>query len=189
MSFRVGVIGGGQLARMMIEPALAMGLDIKVFAEEGAQLQGVSTLGAHERLLAETEGRGADLPLSWGARGELRNPRHVHPEVWVTLQVDAVLPLTCQRCLTQFAWLIDTDTVLVLARDESDADETEDKLDDDSIDVIVGDPQQDLLQLVEDDALLALPLSPRHDVCPGDAPAVPQDKRESPFAALKGLKN
>lgn len=33
MTFRVGVIGGGQLARMMIEPALAMGLDIKVFAE------------------------------------------------------------------------------------------------------------------------------------------------------------
>lgn len=33
MSFRVGVIGGGQLARMMIEPALALGLDIKVFAE------------------------------------------------------------------------------------------------------------------------------------------------------------
>ena len=33
MTFRVGVIGGGQLARMMIEPALAMGLDLKVFAE------------------------------------------------------------------------------------------------------------------------------------------------------------
>lgn len=33
MSFRVGVIGGGQLARMMIEPALAMGLDLKVFSE------------------------------------------------------------------------------------------------------------------------------------------------------------
>jgi 5-(carboxyamino)imidazole ribonucleotide synthase len=33
MTFRVGVIGGGQLARMMIEPALAMGLELKVFAE------------------------------------------------------------------------------------------------------------------------------------------------------------
>jgi 5-(carboxyamino)imidazole ribonucleotide synthase len=33
MSFRVGVIGGGQLARMMIEPALALGLELKVFAE------------------------------------------------------------------------------------------------------------------------------------------------------------
>lgn len=33
MTFRVGVIGGGQLARMMIEPALALGLELKVFAE------------------------------------------------------------------------------------------------------------------------------------------------------------
>lgn len=33
MTFRVGVIGGGQLARMMIEPALSMGLEIRVFAE------------------------------------------------------------------------------------------------------------------------------------------------------------
>lgn len=33
MTFRVGVIGGGQLARMMIEPALALGIEIKVFAE------------------------------------------------------------------------------------------------------------------------------------------------------------
>ena len=30
---RVGVIGGGQLARMMISPAISLGLDIKVFAE------------------------------------------------------------------------------------------------------------------------------------------------------------
>ena len=33
MSFRVGVIGGGQLARMMTPPAIALGLDLKVFAE------------------------------------------------------------------------------------------------------------------------------------------------------------
>ncbi len=33
MSFRVGVIGGGQLARMMIQPAQALGLTLKVFAE------------------------------------------------------------------------------------------------------------------------------------------------------------
>ncbi|MEO0312781.1 MAG: hypothetical protein RL140_11 [Actinomycetota bacterium] len=33
MGFRVGVIGGGQLARMMIVPAQNLGLEIKVFAE------------------------------------------------------------------------------------------------------------------------------------------------------------
>lgn len=32
-SYRVGVIGGGQLARMMIAPATAMGFEIRVFAE------------------------------------------------------------------------------------------------------------------------------------------------------------
>lgn len=40
MSFRVGVIGGGQLARMMIEPALALGLELRVFAEsEGSSAE------------------------------------------------------------------------------------------------------------------------------------------------------
>ncbi|MFM2025286.1 MAG: hypothetical protein RLZZ56_1299 [Actinomycetota bacterium] len=33
MTFRVGVIGGGQLARMMTPPAIALGIDLKVFSE------------------------------------------------------------------------------------------------------------------------------------------------------------
>ncbi|MBN8205681.1 5-(carboxyamino)imidazole ribonucleotide synthase [Microbacterium esteraromaticum] len=34
MSVRVGVIGGGQLARMMIAPAVELGLDVRVLAED-----------------------------------------------------------------------------------------------------------------------------------------------------------
>ncbi len=140
----------------------------------------VAQLSRLSRELADASGE-----LQWTIEGG----RHALGYPQLTMRVKGEVKLVCQRCLSPFAQLIDTDTVLVLARDESDADEVEEKLDDDSIDVIVGDAQQDLLQLVEDDALLALPLSPRHDACPGDAPAVPQDKRESPFAALKGLKN
>lgn len=33
MSFRVGVVGGGQLARMMVPPAIELGIDIRVLAE------------------------------------------------------------------------------------------------------------------------------------------------------------
>jgi 5-(carboxyamino)imidazole ribonucleotide synthase len=33
MAYRIGVIGGGQLARMMVPPAIALGLDIRVLAE------------------------------------------------------------------------------------------------------------------------------------------------------------
>ncbi|HET8895696.1 MAG TPA: 5-(carboxyamino)imidazole ribonucleotide synthase, partial [Protaetiibacter sp.] len=34
MTLRVGVVGGGQLARMMIGPAVEMGIDLRVLAEE-----------------------------------------------------------------------------------------------------------------------------------------------------------
>jgi uncharacterized protein len=96
----------------------------------------------------------------------------------------------CQRCLTPYTLPIATNTLLVLARDDAQADETEAMLDDDSIDVIVGSTTLDVLALVEDDALLALPLSPRHDVCPdGAQAAVVKDKKESPFAVLKKLKS
>jgi uncharacterized protein len=78
--------------------------------------------------------------------------------------------------------------MLVLARDEAEADELEQRLEDDSLDVIAGSTVLDLLQLVEDEALLSLPLSPRHEVCPDDVPKVGIDKPESPFAVLRKLK-
>ena len=44
MSLRVGVIGGGQLARMMIAPAVELGLDLRVLAEsEGMSAQLAAT--------------------------------------------------------------------------------------------------------------------------------------------------
>ncbi len=153
------------------------------FCRTGESRSGVTPVAALTRLGAELADASGEL--HWSIEGG----RHPKGMPQLTMRVQGEVKLVCQRCLTPFAHPIDTDTVLVIARDEADADETEERLDDDSIDVIVGDAQQNLLQLVEDDALLALPLSPRHDTCPGDAPAVPQDKRESPFAALKGLKN
>jgi len=52
MGFRVGVIGGGQLARMMIEPALALGLEIKVFAENvgSSAAQAATAVGDYTQL-------------------------------------------------------------------------------------------------------------------------------------------
>jgi 5-(carboxyamino)imidazole ribonucleotide synthase len=39
---RVGVIGGGQLARMMVPPAIALGLDIRVLAETDGSSAGIA---------------------------------------------------------------------------------------------------------------------------------------------------
>ena len=74
-------------------------LDVKVFAEEAGALAGEEPLGTHERLLTETQGRGADTPVVWSASAEVRHPHHVQPQVWLHLKADTTLSLTCQRCL------------------------------------------------------------------------------------------
>jgi uncharacterized protein len=105
------------------------------------------------------------------------------------LAVSGTVQLMCQRCLTPFAHEIAAESVLMLAKDEERADEMDELLDDDTIDVIVASKTLNVSDLVEDEALLALPLSPKHEVCP-DATQLEllKSKKESPFAALQGLK-
>lgn len=111
-----------------------------------------------------------------------------HPQL--KLAVSGVIRLVCQRCLQPLDFSFASQSILVLAQDEASADETEEMLDDDSIEVIVGSTALDLIALVEDEALLALPVSPRHDVCPtkGVVEAIKMPEKESPFSVLRNLK-
>jgi len=54
--------------------------------------------------------------------------------------------------------------------------------------VIVGSRTMNAFDLIEDEALLALPQVPKHDVCP-DSALLDELKSEkpSPFASLKNL--
>ena len=106
----------------------------------------------------------------------------------MTLSVSGTVQLMCQRCLTPYAFEMDAGTVLMLGKDDEQADEIEELLGDESIDVIVGSRTCDLRDLIEDEALLALPQVPKHDVCP-DSTLLDELKSEkpSPFASLKNL--
>ncbi|OGB22817.1 MAG: DNA-binding protein [Burkholderiales bacterium RIFCSPLOWO2_02_FULL_57_36] len=106
------------------------------------------------------------------------------------LTVSGPVHLRCQRCLTSFAFSIESESTLVLAADEKSADEIDRLLDDESIEVIVGSREFDILRLIEDEALLALPLAPKHEVCPDSAAldALEGVKKDSPFSVLKNLK-
>jgi uncharacterized protein len=107
----------------------------------------------------------------------------------LTLSVAGTVHLTCQRCLTPYAYDIDSSTVLMLGKDDADADEIEDAIDDETIDVIVGSRAMNIFDLVEDEALLALPLAPKHDVCPDTSLLdATRSEKKSPFAGLKDLK-
>lgn len=123
--------------------------------------------------------------ITWSLVGGTHE--HGYPQ-W-QLKVGATVQLMCQRCLTPFAFQIAANSTLILARDDEKADEMEVSLDDESIDVIVGSRVFNLLELIEDEALLALPLAPKHAACQeSEVPEFAADEKELPFLALKGLK-
>lgn len=163
-------------------PAMnATTVDVFEFCRLGEQRSGTTPVEGLARVAAEAADASGEI--RWSFSGG----RHSRGFPQLVMQVEGDVGLVCQRCLSPFRHPVSSKTVLVLGRNEADADDIEEQVDDDSVDVIVGSTAQDLIQLVEDEVLLSLPLSPRHDVCPGDAPKLVTDKPESPFAVLKKL--
>ena len=138
-------------------------LDVKSFAEEAGQLAGQDRLGTHDRLMVETAARGADLPLDWSATGELRNPGHLHPEIWLRLEARAVLPLTCQRCLGPVDIAVEVARPFRFVADEDVAMAQDDASEED---LLALSRSFDLIELIEDELLMDMPVAPRHAVCP-----------------------
>lgn len=168
-------------------------LDLPAFAEAGARLEGGHRLAGFDRLLAEAQGRGADAVVRWSAQGALRNPRHLQPQVWLRLQAEVPLQLTCQRCLQPVAVAVAVDRLFRFVADEATAAAQDDAAEED---VLVLSRAFDLPALLEDELLMALPVAPRHDLCPEPLPVAvgggsggeEAPLRENPFAALRQLR-
>ena len=88
---------------------------------------------------------------------ELQATRDGEGQDWLHGEIRGRLPLTCQRGLHAFEW--DCDVALSLALVGSEADEQ--KLLKDSESYRVEDDALPLRDLVEDEVLLALPMTPR----------------------------
>jgi len=153
-------------------------LDVRAFAEAGATLQAELPLTALKRLWAERGPDGGDLVfVSWQARGEMRAGVGGSPTVWMHLQASAAVPLSCQRCLGPVVTPLEVDRWFRFVADEATA-ETED--DDSEEDVLALEPRPDLLDLLEDELLMSVPLVPMHNVCPAPLPVVADDLGPSP---------
>jgi uncharacterized protein len=167
-------------------------LDVRAFAEDGASLSGQARVGDFERLVAEAKGEGRDIPLTWSAEGELRNPQHLQPEVWVHLKAQTVLPMTCQRCLEPVDIPLAVDRSFRFVADEETAAALDDEAEED---LLAISRAFDLPGLVEDELLMEVPVVPRHDVCPTgvklsvEDPDFEQARPENPFARLRVLKD
>jgi uncharacterized protein len=127
---------------------------------------------------------------SGALRWSLQGGNHPSGYPQLKLSVSGSVRLMCQRCLTPFDFDMASDTVLVLASDDASADEIDVLLADEEVEVIIGSRTFNIAELIEDDALLALPLSPKHPTCPDQLlpEAAKSAEKASPFAVLKDLK-
>lgn len=157
-------------------------IDAFDFCKRAQRREGKLAVSDLDRLARETvDGAGT---VEWRLEGG-RN-RTGHPQL--SLAIASSVNLQCQRCLLPLAFQIESISTLILAPDESSADEMEELVADEDLEVIVGSVAMNIVELIEDEALLALPQSPRHAACV-DTPAAESPERPSPFAVLKTLKH
>ena len=164
---------------------IAIAIDAFDFGRSKEQREGDVLVSQLPRLLAEcVDGEGS---LHWRLRGGTHESGH--PQL--TLQVDGSINVICQRCLKPFMFGIESESALVLAHDDAQADQIEAMLEDEDIDVIVGSKTLNMADLIEDEALLAIPQAPKHAHCI-DQIAVADEIiviKPSPFAVLKNIKH
>ncbi len=162
-----------------------MVIDAFAFCRSGEHQSGKFSLAELTRLRAECVS--SDGQIEW----ELVGATHASGHPLLQLSVRGTIYLMCQRCLTPFAFHVESATSLILATDEAKADEIDASMEEDEIEVIVGSKAFDIVTLIEDEALLVIPLSPKHEVCPKDKSsaekfdAFAKAKKVSPFAAIK----
>ena len=176
----------------MIKAVDATRLNVQALAETGAVLNESISLHKLERLAPESIEEKAESTINWQAKFELRE----NAAVWLHLHAATSIALTCQRCLTvvltplavtQWYRFVGSEAIAMAEDDESEED------------LLVMTPQFDLLAVLEDELLMALPLVPMHEVCPvqlaipafsaGEADFTePVAEKPHPFAALAQLK-
>ena len=180
----------------MKRPHDALRLDVAAFIADGAALAGIWPASGLQRL-AELQTPPQDTALdeiAWQAQGERIPVTGSEAELWLVLQAQARVWLTCQRCLQPFGEPLAIDRRIRFVHGEARAEALDAEIEDD---VLALSKSLDLRELVEDEFLLALPIVPRHGgACPqplpvpGDAAPAPEDApaRPNPFAALQKLK-
>ena len=155
-------------------------MDSLAFARNKSTTDGVISVGKLPRLMDAVVNDASSL--SYTIKGDV----NVRP--YLSLKVSGQLSLLCQRCAQTCPWHLDLECQVWLAQDENEL-EAWDREADGLADAMLADERFDWQAWLEEEVLLALPVSPVHpnDECPtliGQG----NSERPNPFAVLAALK-
>lgn len=160
------------LAAAAGEMAAPPRVDSVVFARRRESIHGHFALSAMPRLLsAGVEGRGV---LEWEIEGSVGRDQLQRQREFLRVQTRFAPWMTCSRCLEPVEIPdLRTDTRFRFAASEEQAAAEDREAEEEEI--LAASPNLDLAALVEDEAILALPMAPAHAACEwrSDVPADP----------------
>ncbi|MFY9329025.1 MAG: YceD family protein [Georgfuchsia sp.] len=160
---------------------MQMVIDGAEFARHGNRASGsvaVADLSRVAEYLANSDGM-----LDCVVQGASSDEDSGHLELRLT--IGGELQLRCQRCLEAMWFPLRLDKCLWLVM--PGAEWPEEEVEDEGFDAIEASEEMALGSLIEDEILLALPISPRHEIC--GTPKRKDTKQDaSPFAVLRKLK-
>ena len=167
------------------------------WAEQGFKWSGQLPLSRFVRIAREAVGSIDDQLINIDCKLSMDA---YHRIAWLDGHVETKVPMECQRCLETVEIELVSDFHLALVDDESLIE----RLDEDADFIVLGESESstkgdfttpatvDLLSLLEDELLLLMPLSPKHDACEHKHQPTVQDiveeKRDNPFDVLASLK-
>jgi len=167
------------------------------WAEQGFTWSGQLPLSRFARIAREAVGSIDDQLINIDCKLSMDA---YHRIAWLDGHVETKVPLECQRCLEPVEISLVSDFHIALLDDESLIE----RLDEDADFIVLGESESstkgdydtpasiNLLALLEDELLLLMPLSPKHEFCEHKhQPAVEEvaeEKRDNPFEVLAALK-
>jgi uncharacterized protein len=156
-------------------------IDSLDFARNGREISGEVPVAELARLLDMLEN--PQGILSYTVRGGVDN-QGIH---FLDISVTGRCRLLCQRCLEGLDYPVQLDTRLLL-RDQASLDTMDDE--DEELDSILADAHLDVLNLLEEEILLSLPIAPRHETgaCQAAGSENRHQEEQHPFADLAKLK-
>ena len=133
--------------------------------------------------------------FNWDLETHFEDSPGSDPRQILELDLKGRLHLVCQRCLQDCAVDLDEKRRFVLVTSEAEADDY--PLEDEEQEPLVASQQFNLLETIEDEVLLSIPLIPKHpegfcephaSIFGGEDGEEVDDKRENPFNILKNMK-
>jgi uncharacterized protein len=168
-------------------------LHVAAFAQAAASFSGSEPLSRFDRLMNEAGGQGGQIAVAYGLEGSIRLDPAGHEEPWLHLSASTTLTQVCQRCLGGVGVELQFERDFRFVATEALAEIEDEESDED---VLVLSKAFNLLDLIEDELLMAMPAVPKHDICPTPVKLDVLDpgfvaeplERANPFAALQALK-